>query len=362
MRPPLLAALLLLPLACGADPPAVFPLNEPLPGDDPSLFGGSGGGSGEAGAAGAPSCDGSAAEGVNVAPLDLYRYPPYAADGCALLYLAPVEGGAELRRRDLSTGAEETLAPASEKPLRPALAGSTMVWEATEAGRQVIRVRKDGATKTVTGSFAQATEPRATEDAVVFTAWKGLDPSADTDVLLYRVDTGALEVVGSGPGQQRFADVSPTHVAFSDFAEDPDGTFDDSGSDLADIALLDRATGVLSTRSLPGKQAFPLLGSAGSVVFLSWPKDHPEPKLTAYEILASGLEEGAAPRSLGKVEQVIALTARPSSRDGEVLWVTYQGGAAVLRRAPPPSSPPRPEEATPSRRRAPPTSRTRRRR
>jgi hypothetical protein len=250
-----------------------------------------------------------------------------------LLYLAPTEGGAELRRRDLSTGAEETLAPASEKPLRPALAGGTMAWEATEAGRQVIRVRRDGVTRTVEGSFAQATEPRAAEDAVVFTAWAGLDPSADTDVLLYRVDSGALEIVAGGPGQQRFADVSSTHVAFSDFAEDPDGTFDDNSNDLADIALLDRKTGVLSARSLPGKQAFPLLGTAGSVVFLSWPKDHPEPKLTAYEILASGLEEGAAPRSLGKVEQAISLTARPSSRDGEVLWVTYQGGAAVLRRA-----------------------------
>jgi hypothetical protein len=324
---------LLLPLSCGADPPAVYAINEPLPGDDPSLFGGAGGVGGEAGAAGQnPVCDGSTTEGIEVAALDLYRYPPYAASNCALLYLAPTAEGAELRRRDLTTGQEETLAPASEKPTRPTIAGATMAWEATESGRQVVRVRRDGATTTVAGNFVQATEPRATSDAVVFTAWKGLEPTADTDVLLYLVGPGTLEIVQSGPGQQRFADVSPTHVAFSDFSEDPDGAFDDNETDLADLVLLDRASGALDTRKSPGKQAFPLLGSPGTVVFLAWPEEHPEPKLTAYGIQASALTPGAAARVIGQVQQAGSAIARPSSQGGQVTWVAYEGGASVLRR------------------------------
>ncbi|RYE84644.1 MAG: hypothetical protein EOO75_17870, partial [Myxococcales bacterium] len=108
----------------------------------------SAGSAGASGQAGAPACDGHRADGVAVATGDLYHYPPYAADGCQLLYLAPVADGAELRLRDLTDGHEQTLAPASERPLRPSLAGPVAAWEATSEGRQVVRVRSDGVTRT----------------------------------------------------------------------------------------------------------------------------------------------------------------------------------------------------------------------
>ncbi len=288
--------------------------------------------SGSSGQAGAPACDGHLAEGVAVKTGDVYRYAPYAVDGCQLLYLAPTPDGAELRLRDLVDGTEQTLAPASESPQRPSIAGPVAAWEATADGRQVVRVRSGGETRTVTGSFAQATEPRATVDAVVLTTWTSLDPGADTDIALLSVASGALTPVFTGPGQQRFADVSPTHVAFTDFAEDPDGVFNDNDSDIADVAVLDRGTGLLTLHKLPGKQAFAQLAGNGEVVYLNWPGEHPEPKLQAYGVsvwtLATSLD-----RSLGEVHTSVTDYGRPEARGGLAQWTIYPGGYSRLLRA-----------------------------
>jgi hypothetical protein len=195
-----------------------------------------------------------------------------------------------------------------------------------------VRVRSGGETRTVTGSFAQATEPRAAADAVVLTTWQGLTPDADTDIALFSVATGELTPVFTGPAQQRFADLSSTHVAFSDFAEDPDGTFDQNESDLADIVLFDRSTRQLDPHPLAGKQAFPQLGVDGAVVYLAWPGDHPEPKFQHYGVsvwtLATALD-----RSLGEVDTGLVNYARPDARGGSVQWVFYPGGKARLLRA-----------------------------
>ncbi|MCS6899705.1 MAG: hypothetical protein RMJ98_08645 [Myxococcales bacterium] len=63
------SALLLLPfLACGADPPAVYLIHEPLPDEEPPLCGGAGGSGGEGGAAGTLGCTGGAAGESGRAP------------------------------------------------------------------------------------------------------------------------------------------------------------------------------------------------------------------------------------------------------------------------------------------------------
>jgi hypothetical protein len=356
--------------ACGANPPDLALVNDPVPGEEETggaagaagagsagggaagaaagagasagagaagecSGGSSAGSSGNCGSAGGPgaACDGSKAEGLPIASIDLYRYPSYAVDGCQLAYLAPTSGGAELRLRDLATGAEQVLAPESEKPIRPSIGWPVVAWEATVGSEQAVRVWKDGLAVTVTGSFARATEPRAASDAVALTVWKDAAPDADTDVALYTVATGVLDVVFEGPSQQRFADVSATHVAFTDFSEDPDGVFGNDGADLADVVLFDRATGALEAHKLPGKQAFPMLGSPSAVVYLEWPGEHPEPKFQAYGVRAWDLASAGLDRALGDVLTGAGDYARPSSRAGLVEWVMYPEGKSALYRA-----------------------------
>src|SRR5262245_7659615 len=172
------------------------------------------------------TCDAPPPKDVPVSSLDLQGYPPYAADGCTLVYVAPgAQAGVsgDLRIRDLASGVESTLAPASESPRRPTIGGDVVAWEAKDGTRAVVRVRVNGTTTTMTGAFDHAGEPRATADAVVFTAWRGVDTLADTDVLSYEVASTRTEVVFGGAGQQRFADVSRGYVAAADFSEDPDG-------------------------------------------------------------------------------------------------------------------------------------------
>jgi hypothetical protein len=296
---------------------------------------GAGGGGG--GVGGSLACDGSLAAGVAIATTDPFHYPSYAIDGCRLLYLAPVAAGAELRLRDLTTGDDSLLAPSTDSPLRPSLAWPVAAWEATEGQRQVVRIWKDGVTTTAGSAFAQATEPRATGDAVVFTGWKGTDAGADSDVFLFHVDTGQQLTIAEGPGQQRFASVSPTHVAYTDFSEDPAGLFNPTNEmQLADIVLFDRATSQLQPHPLPGKQAFPLLGSSGHVVYLHWPSDRPEPKFQHYGIRDWPLAAPPAAEDLVLADiQGIGLVdyARPGTRDGLVEWVEDPNGVSSLHRA-----------------------------
>src|SRR5436305_11953808 len=62
-----------------------------------------------------PTCDATGATGVQVSDKGLYGYPPYAADGCSLVYVAK---SGELRLRDLASGRETVLDDASQSPRR----------------------------------------------------------------------------------------------------------------------------------------------------------------------------------------------------------------------------------------------------
>ena len=248
---------------------------------------------GAAGAAGAPElgCSAEAVAGIDVfsAGWDPLGYPPYAIDGCTLVYIAPAAGGGALHRRDLATGVDTLLEVAAKHPRRPALAGSVIAWERDgEAdGSSGVSVQLTEP-ETRTRLFEQAGEPRAAGDAVVFTKFLGAGPGGDTDVFLYDVASDTTSPIASGPGQQRFADVSTTHVALTDFSEDPQGAFNESGS-ISDVIIVDRKSGQATPRKAPGKQAFPLLGSDGLVVYLEWGAVHPEPKFGEFWLKAGNI-------------------------------------------------------------------------
>jgi len=308
-------------------------------GGSPSSSGGESpqGSSGEA-AGGAPNSDGCAAadlEGLSVfssGRWDPLGYPPYALDGCTLVYVAPADGGGALHLRNLASGDDRELEPAAAKPRRPTVAGDVIAWEIGEGAASQVRVSYQGVTKNLSGDFNHAGEPRATTDAVVLTAFLGPNPTDDSDVYLYDVGSDQLSKVVSGPGQQRFADVSPTHVVATDFAEDPRGFFDETNS-IADVVVFDRKSGVATSRKRSGKQAFPLLGSDGALVYLDWGAVHPEPKFSQFGLRA-GVLDGAVDDDYDIKLEVHTDPAyvRPSLRGPHVDFVDTQAGVVGLYR------------------------------
>ncbi len=290
-----------------------------------SATGGSGG-SATGGSGGTVDCLSQVA-GVEVADVDLDGFPSYSVDGCQLAYVSAKTG--ELRLRDLTTGKESVIDDGAEGPRRPSLAGDVLAWE---SAKHLVRVRHGGTITIVSGSFNLAGEPRATSDAVVFTGWLGADTGSDSDVFLYQVSKGTSTAVAAGPGQQRFADVSATHVAVSDFSEDPGGVYTGDGASQADIIVFDRATLTPTVRSAPGKQAFPMLGSSGTLSYLEWVVVHPIPKLQEYTLRAVPL---ATPAASGvKIADVQSDQAmRPTARAGVAEWVVRWQGVSSLYRA-----------------------------
>ena len=290
------------------------------------------------------ACTASAADGIAIAETDVYGgapfalgYPPYAIDGCRLAYVAAEAGGASgrLLLRDLSTLAETDLAAAAEEPRRPTVGGDVVAWEATVDGKRAVRVFADGKTVTVTGPFDHAGEPRATAGAVVLTGWLGAADDGDTDVFLYQTGTAEVVPIATGRGQQRFADVSSAYVAYTDFAEDFDGTFNDDGSDIADLGVFDRSSGESLTRARIGKQAFPLIADGGKLAYLDWGLVHPEPKFSAYELLIG--EIGGSPDQDVVVDTVVTSQPyiRPTARASVLEWVQWPpGDSATLWRRP----------------------------
>jgi hypothetical protein len=264
--------------------------------------GGAGAGaSGEAGATAVAGAAGSGEADCGAAALDdlvVYAaggwdplgYPPYALDDCTLVYVAGnADGtGGDLHLRELATGNDVVLAEAALHPRRPTLAGAVLAWEDAIATGSQVHVRYSGGPQVVEFVFENAGEPRSTFDAVVFTAFVGAGVSGDTDVHLFDVATHEVTPVATGAGQQRFADVSPTHIAFTDFSEDPHGYFNEAGS-ISDVAVIERSTGQRTLRAAPGKQAFPLLGAEGALSYLEWGAVHPEPKFSQFKLKAGQL-------------------------------------------------------------------------
>ncbi len=292
------------------------------------------GGLGDAGASdgATASCTSLGAAVPLTTSADLNAYPPYALAGCTLVYVA--DTGA-LVRRDLTTGAEDELAPKSDAPRRPAVSSDVVTWETVVQGVSQVVVLSGGTKRTLAGAFHHAGEPRAARGAVVFTAFATAGELGDTDVVLYDVASDTYLTVAGGPAQQRFADVSDTHVAITDFLEDPDGRYDDDGNDLADIDIYDRTTrGPLTARKNPGKDAFPKLASQDRFGYLHWGDIHPEPKFQAFGVRA-GRIQGPASEDLDLADVTSALrVVQPTARSGVIEWITDDtAGAAHLFRA-----------------------------
>jgi hypothetical protein len=273
-------------------------------------------------------------------PFDPLGYAPYAIDGCTLAYVTPsVQGqtSGELRVRQLATGDEKVLAPASEQPRRPSIVGDLIAWEAVAGGKSIVRVSKGGLRATIGGPFDHAGEPRVTSDAVVFTAWLSSDDAGDTDVYLYSPASQQLVAIATGAGQQRFADVSALFVAVSDFSEDPTGAFSPYAHRDADIVVFDRKTLAKTVRHLPGKQAFPMLGDSSHLGYLDWGSVTPEPKFSAYAIRAGDVASDPAidgnAKGAGQV-QVNTPYVRPSVRGNWLEWVDDSPGSGGLFRCP----------------------------
>lgn len=158
---------------------------------------------------------------------------------------------------------------------------------------------------------------------MVFTGWLTAEGAGDTDVFLYTPQTGDVTPIAAGPGQQRFPDVSRSHVAITDFAEDPDGQFNENSTDVADIAIYDRVTGAISTKPRAGKQAFPLLGADGRVAYLTWGPDHPEPKFSQYELRVADIgPPDGADISLASITTLLPYI-RPTARGELVEWIDW---------------------------------------
>ncbi len=295
-----------------------------------------------------PACTSSPVVDVGLSSADMdAAFPPYAAWACTLVYVA--RDGA-LVMRDLTSGREERIAEPIEKPRRPAISGvsgvPTVAWEATQDGKRVVRVRTGSAVSTVTGSFVSAGEPRVSGAAVVFTAFLGPTDLDDTDVWVQEGRQATARLAVGGAGQQRFADISAGAIAVTDFSEDPTGVYDPGAKHLADIVVLDRASGAVTARRLPGKQAFPMLIADGRIGYLSWVDVQPQPKFTAYQIRAGGI---TAPVSADvKIADVVnqgEVPMRPAGQDGVFEWISSppgssNPGAAALYRAPADASQP----------------------
>ena len=286
--------------------------------------------------AGEPVCTSLGAD-VQVIDDGWAMYPPYAVRGCRLAYVQ--RASRRLVLRDLKTGTEEwvTDAPASndEVPRRPTLGRDFVAWEVGVGSATAVRVFAGGTTTTLSGAFDHAGEPRAASNAVVFTGWSAADANGDTDVFMYLVGTGQIVPVAVGPAQQRFADANDTFVAFTDFAEDPDGRYDQNDTDLADIGVYDRGTKTTTTRKNPGKDAFPVLASDDRFGYLHWGDVHPEPKFTAFGVRAARVGTAAATDvALADVTNAVRFVM-PSGANGTLDWIAPDtSGSEHLWRAP----------------------------
>jgi hypothetical protein len=275
--------------------------------------------SGSGGTGGASGCQLTNGETLAVKAIDLEGYPPYAIDGCKLAYVSATSGALVLRDLELDTEIE--MAPASESPRRPTLSGDLLAWQSGEGATSTVRIAFGGSARTVAGAFDHAGEPRARAGSVVFTGWLGSDDRSDTDVFIARQDGGPAELVLGGPGQQRFADVSESHIAVSDFSEDPSGVYSGDGTSLSDLVVLDRDGGPAQHKHASGKQAFPMLGARDRMVFLEWIGVHPVPKFQEYTIRAVELAAlDAEPVTIASVKSDRP-TVRPVARDTFVEWV-----------------------------------------
>lgn len=275
---------------------------------------------------------------VNVVANDELGYPTYAIHGCRMAYVDATSR--DLVLRDLTTGTEQTLEAAAFAPRRPVVARDVVAWQATmknpNYSYEVVRVLYNDKISVIDPppSYSDMGEPAAAAGVVVMTAFKTNAFDADTDVFAYDLASGKLSAVVTGPAQQRFAAVSDSIVAVTDFSEDPKGYYSGTGGDLADIGVFDRKSASYDVRKHPGKDAFPAIVSGDVLAYLHWGDVHPEPKLEAYSVYSAHIS--ADPSTDTRVADVLDAMRylRPSASASTLEWVTVNvSGESVLWRS-----------------------------
>ncbi len=309
--------------ACGGARMDDAPTNPPGPNDVPP---------GENPNRPRPTCDAKSATDVAVSRAGLNGYPPYAVAECSLAY---INRSGDLVLRDLATGGETTIAPIDEAPEAPAISidpangAPIVVWQATIADHSHVRVREGTTTRTISGAFDNAIEPRVSGHRVVFTAYRGpkdAPEDVDTDVWMHDTRDDSTRVVFGGKAQQRFPDINAAYVVASDFSEDPDGHYNSDElptgpRDLADIVVYEIASGKITTRKREGKQAFPMLGNGDALAYLDWLLVHPEPKLVAYDLRGGRINAPEADREIAKVVYRSVGRVRPAMAGDTLEWI-----------------------------------------
>lgn len=278
-----------------------------------------------------PAC-GALGAPIKVIANDEYGYPPYSMHGCRLAYVDSISGNLVLR--NLSDGNESTLETAASSPRRPVVASDAIAWEATVGTAKVVRVLYNNQTSTIqVPNYTDLGEPAAAAGIVVFTAFKTNAFDSDTDVFAYDAATGVVSPIATGPKQQRFAAVSDSIIAVTDFVEDPVGVFNGTGNDLADIGVYDRKAKNYTVRQHPGKDAFPAIVSGDVLAYLHWGDVHPEPKLEAYSVYTARIN--GAPSTDTRIADVqnSLRYIRPSASSGQIEWVTSFSGNSSLWRS-----------------------------
>jgi hypothetical protein len=284
------------------------------------------------------TCDAQAASNVAVSPigLDGEGYPPYAVAQCSLVY---VSTNRDLILRDLATGTETTIAPVDEAPEAPAVSidpasgAPVIAWQATINGQALVRLRFEGKTRTISGAFDNAIEPRVNGRRVVFTAYKGPKEAkldVDMDVWVHDAADGSTRVVFGGKAQQRFADINAKYIVATDFIEDPYGYYEpyrgsDKPENIADIVVYEIANGQVTTRKREKKQAFPVLGNDDVLAYLDWVLVHPQPKLEMYDLRGGRIGDPASDRTIARVEYHSA-AVRPGMAGDTLEWIANPDG------------------------------------
>lgn len=294
-------------------------------------------------AAAPPPCDSSGLAGILVAELgdannriDPLGFPTYAIDGCTLAYVSrPAQGPTygPLLVRDLATQKDTLVAPASEEPRRPTMAGDVLAWEATVGGVSVVRVQYKGQTTTVAGPWDHAGEPHASSDVVAFTAWLTADDGGDTDVYRYGIENADVAAIATGPGQQRFATANQDNAAYADFSEDPTGAFAVDQYRASDIVVFNLGVHWVVRRHAPGAQGFPMLGEDLELTYVDYGTTHLEPQSSSFHVI-----KGVANDPSTDVDVTGALVhtdepwVRPAATAGWIVWVDDTNGGGLFGR------------------------------
>ena len=216
------------------------------------------------------------------------------AAACGRVVWATPDGG--LRLVDARARAPQDLLPSGSGAAWPDVDGPVAVATVGEPP-QVVAFRLDtGAVELLDPTGSAQRRPRISAARVV---WEDERGSGARLRWLDRA-TGALGWVADGPAEQRFAALVGDRVVWTDLREDADGVWTGDGSDQADLWSAVGGGAAAPLVQAPFKQAFPEV-AGDDLIWLDWRnvlhdargQPRPEPKLAAFEVWRGSMAGGA---------------------------------------------------------------------